>query len=742
MFNNLLFRHLNQKSIQILAIILLFPLFVGAQTAEDRAKIVSGYDQKAIAELKVKQQKAQSERNARIALYLQQNKVERTFSKGEVQYSIYDVDANGQPIYIHTKNVESGEVIKANTLHSGGSLGLNIQGQGMIVGVWDGGAVRATHELLAGQATVQDPTSTMVSTEGGRNHMAHVTGTMVGKHLPAGTTEAQSARGIAFNATARCYDWDDDIAEMTTFGNAGYLISNHSYGYPNKNTEPAGRLGAYNSQTREWDMTLKAFLNYLPFVAGGNEQTSSANAVTKMGYDVISGSSGSKNVMTVGALDDATTMSNYSNWGPTDDGRFKPDIMAKGTQITSSYSTSDNIYNTGNGTSYATPATAALATLLQQYHNSVKSAYLDAAGLKALMLHTATDLGQPGPDYKFGWGLANGEKAAQTIAASNSNLATNNTTTKIAKITTNPALGASVTYTLKAKGGSTPLSASICWTDDEGNEQLETDVDNPAARLVYNFDIKLVDQVTMTEYFPWKGPGMVNRTQNSTRAGVNDVDNYKRVDIDAPVAGRNYQLIITKRATSPATDRQFAIVWTGLEGAVVPVELVELKAKAQNRQTLLTWRTASEKNNLGFDIEKSVDGQTYEKIGFVKGVGTTQAQQTYSFTDSKLNQLSYYRLRQVDFDGTAAYSNVVSADYEASNSKVKIYPNPTSNSQITMDFAANTEGVSVFNTLGQIVFQQKLSGLNQLKLDISSWAKGVYFIKTSADSEAIKFVKQ
>jgi hypothetical protein len=176
--------------------------------------------------------------------------------------------------------------------------------------------------------------------------------------------------------------------------------------------------------------------------------------------------------------------------------------------------------------------------------------------------------------------------------------------------------------------------------------------------------------------------------------------------------------------------------------ASLPVELVELKAKAQKQQTILTWKTASEKNNLGFDIEKSTDGQTFEKIGFVKGFGTTQAPQYYSFTDSKLNQLSYYRLRQVDYDGTAAYSNIVSANYETGNSKVKIYPNPTSNSQITMDFAANTEGVLVVNTLGQIVFQQKLSGQTQLRLDISTWVKGVYFIKTDGHSEAIKFVKQ
>lgn len=343
MFNHLHLAHLNKKNIQILAFILLFPLFVTAQTEAERSKITSAYDQKAIAALKEKFQQAQNEREARIALYLQQNKVERTFSQNGVVFSLYDIGSNRVPIYTKTKNVASGQVINAHKLYNGGSLGLNIQGQGMVAGVWDTGPVRATHELLSGQATQIDGST--ITDVGGRDHMAHVTGTIVGKALSNGNAQAESARGIAFNATARCYDSQNDLTEMTAFGGAGFLISNHSYGYPNKATDPVWQLGAYDVQAKDWDLTVKTMPNYLPFVAGGNEQTSSANAASKGGYDVISGNSAAKNVMTVGAVNGDLTMSDYSNWGPTDDGRFKPEIVAKGTGINSAQSTADNAYS-------------------------------------------------------------------------------------------------------------------------------------------------------------------------------------------------------------------------------------------------------------------------------------------------------------------------------------------------------------------------------------------------------------
>lgn len=174
---------------------------------------------------------------------------------------------------------------------------------------------------------------------------------------------------------------------------------------------------------------------------------------------------------------------------------------------------------------------------------------------------------------------------------------------------------------------------------------------------------------------------------------------------------------------------------------VLPIELTALTAKGVGKTAQLAFQTASEKNNFGFEIEKSTDGQKFEKIGFVKGFGTTQTPQYYIFLDARLSQLSYYRLKQIDFDGQFAYSNVVTAEPVGSKQSLKVYPNPTNGSQISVELGGNTEEVSVVNAIGQTIFQQKTNGETTLRVDVSSWAQGVYFVKTSGNTEGVKFIK-
>jgi hypothetical protein len=186
------------------------------------------------------------------------------------------------------------------------------------------------------------------------------------------------------------------------------------------------------------------------------------------------------------------------------------------------------------------------------------------------------------------------------------------------------------------------------------------------------------------------------------------------------------------------------------ENATLEVELRTFEGRNTEGGNLLTWITASEKNNAGFDVERSTDGRTFEKIGFVKGNGTTNAQQMYNFTDNLscgytrpcVSTVVYYRLRQIDIDGSTVTSNVISILPKGDGKALKVYPNPSSDNQITLDLAADTEGVLVINALGQTVFQQKTVGQNNLQVNVSAWAKGVYFIKTAGNTEGVKFVKQ
>jgi serine protease AprX len=552
-----------------LFVALLFVFSLQAQSLDQRREIQKGINTVGLGIVKAEFLRQYQEDEKSVADYLAKNPlVTRSFEKNGSTYFMVRVDKAGNPFFINTKNRESGMLIKADQMYSGGSLGINITGTGMVAGVWDGGQVRATHELLSGRVTMQ--AGQTVNSGGGNDHMTHVSGTIVGKDI----TAQPSARGIAHNATALCYDWDNDLVEMSDFAGLGHLVSNHSYG-PGNTTEPEWFFGAYDGTARAWDALLKNTPNYLPFVAAGNEQQSSNNRTQKLGYDIMTAAAASKNVMTVGALNADKSMSDYSNWGPTDDGRVKPEIVTKGTGINSSQYTGGDAAYSGNGenssgTSYATPAAAAGALLLQQYYNSLHGSYMKASTLKALMLHTAEDLGQPGPDPKFGWGLLDLEKASRAIKAKGPISFFTSTGAYIEEIAANPVNNSAdeiIRYVYAS--GSEPLVLSIAWTDDEGTEQTSAEgVDPTASRLVYDFDV-LVHQVSpFMARRPWKPQTMAGRLSDATfQTGWFDGNgnNYKQVVFPTPVADGEYRIFIRKKSTSPAAARTISLVVTGLK---------------------------------------------------------------------------------------------------------------------------------------------------------------------------------
>ncbi|MGF1532926.1 MAG: S8 family serine peptidase [Bernardetiaceae bacterium] len=540
------------------------------QSLEDRQKIQSQLNPERIRALRAELERSYTANERAVADYLANNPdKKRSFTKDGNLYYIQRILPNGQPLYINTKsNVASGELIRANQLYTDGSIGVNITGTGMVAGVWDGGLVRETHELLTGKVQNQ-PGQVSVAGQGGDDHMSHCTGTMVGRFVASQPT----ARGIAFDATTRNWDWNNDTNEMTAFAGDGFLISNHSYGYGNDENTPVWTFGAYDVTAVAWDNVLAANPMYLPFIAGGNEQQSNGNG-SKNGYDIITGSSAAKNAMTVGAVNADESMSDYSNWGPTDDGRVKPEIVTRGTGINSAQATSDNAYSgdsdASSGTSYAAPAAAAGALLLQQYYRSLNPTYMRAATLKGLIMHTAKDLGQTGPDSKFGWGLMNVEAAAQAIKNRGDLGETTSKGAYFEELTTNPANNntAEITRRFFAKGGE-PLIVSISWTDEPGTEQLETEsIDPTAVRLVHNFDLMVRQVGGPGEFRPWKPVSMANRTDAAgLQTGWFDgnFNNYKQVRIATPIADGEYEVAIRKASTSPAGDLPFSLLITGLK---------------------------------------------------------------------------------------------------------------------------------------------------------------------------------
>lgn len=171
---------------------------------------------------------------------------------------------------------------------------------------------------------------------------------------------------------------------------------------------------------------------------------------------------------------------------------------------------------------------------------------------------------------------------------------------------------------------------------------------------------------------------------------------------------------------------------------VLPTELTNLTAKSVNGQNLLTWQTISEKNNAYFDIQHATDAKTFQTIGQVKGNGTTNEKQSYSFEHTTPSVgINYYRLRQVDFDSKETLSNVVSVVNNSKGGKLKVYPT-IAQDKLTISLDSNEpQTFNIYNLLGQNVQTGQLSG--QKDLNINTLSTGTYLLKVNG--ETVRFVK-
>ena len=159
----------------------------------------------------------------------------------------------------------------------------------------------------------------------------------------------------------------------------------------------------------------------------------------------------------------------------------------------------------------------------------------------------------------------------------------------------------------------------------------------------------------------------------------------------------------------------------------LPVTLISFTAKVKGSQVALAWATAAELNNKQFEVQRSRDGRSFETIITRAGKGTTNSASTYNEVDSRpLNGVSYYRLKQVDLDGTFSYSSIVTISF-LSAGELTMYPNPVED-QLTINVAGSTEGVQVTVTdmMGRVISTSALA--TDGKLDMANLKTGTYLI--------------
>lgn len=239
--------------------------------------------------------------------------------------------------------------------------------------------------------------------------------------------------------------------------------------------------------------------------------------------------------------------------------------------------------------------------------------------------------------------------------------------------------------------------------------------------------------------------------------------NAANTDVNPPATGQ-YHLLKRPSGDDPSSDwtpfaltgnpcvnssNYFELVGTGFsdfsifgiagaESGILPVELIDFYARViHNKFVKLKWTTGSEMNNLGFEIERSSDGKAFEKIGWKDGFRDFESERNYVFDDKNVfkNELYYYRLKQVDVDGTFEFSEIVTAKILGIAS-IEISPNPTYDEiivTVSNDLKNDPLSIEIFDVLGRLVFYKtaafKSENSFQFSFQNSNFSKGVYFLK-------------
>jgi Subtilase family/GEVED domain/Secretion system C-terminal sorting domain len=528
--------------------------------------------------------------------------IRRKLNSGQI-IELKGVNEIGEPIFtIQESNLQASQTTHTNVLYNNGGLGLNITGSSVTtsgrLGIWDGGKVLNTHNEFGNRVQQIDNITTTSS------HATHVAGTMVASGVNV------NARGMAPTALLKAWDFSNDDAEMSA-ASKDLLVSNHSYGQiagwvyndsrqgdqkwewhgnPQISEVEDYKLGFYDSQSQNWDRIAYNAPYYLIVKSAGNKgsengpgisRTDSTKTLEKYflgssadtsrvarsknsGYDNLPTYSVAKNVLTVGAvsiipngpsLASDIKIANFSSWGPTDDGRIKPDIVGAGVNLFSTTNISNQSYTFLSGTSMSSPQVAGSIFLLQELYAQLNSNKLmRSSTLKALALHTADDAGRPGPDYTYGWGLLNMEKAASALI--------NKHKTHIVEEQT---LNQNGTFIKKIiANGKEPLVATICWTDPEGSPStaIPSNLNNRTPKLVNDLDMSISDGKINNKAWVLDP----NKPSNNAEKGDNIRDNVEQVYIANPIPGKEYTITISHKALLTKSIQEYGLIISGAGG--------------------------------------------------------------------------------------------------------------------------------------------------------------------------------
>ncbi|RYM34755.1 T9SS type A sorting domain-containing protein [Brumimicrobium glaciale] len=575
-----------KKLVLFFSVLFFFQSELIAQSESDRLKIIEQTNTKKLNELS---KKANTHYITALKKALAEGvETEILNSNNEIGY-LSGFDAQGNPVYDFDDNVNSAITSRVDKIWSGGTSGLNLDGSGIEIGHWEaGGLALTTHQELAGKITHAE-------NEAVSSHSTHTACTMIGTGIDTDT------RGMASSSTIVSRRSSNDEAEIANFGAAGGILSNHSYstGNPNGNIP---LYGTYTTNAGEWDEILYNAPYLTLCKSAGNTRNDGVN-VSDNGYDLIYTVAVAKNLLSIGAVSDVSiyssplsvSQSSFSSWGPTDDWRIKPDLVANGVSLYSADNANDTDYSVKSGTSMSTPSVAGAIALLQQHYRNENSLYMKAATVKALLLGTTEEAGaNDGPDFQNGWGLINAERAAQVIS-------NNGTTSRMDELTlTN---GNIYTTTFETNGLS-PLALTIAWTDPDGSPVGGTDSQSPM--LINDLDVRITKDAEIYEPWVMTPNATSDNFDDAATKGDNFRDNVERIDINTLPQGV-YTVTVTHKNNLVNGIQDFSMVINGI--SVSTASTVDLN---DQNNSILIYPNPSRNGYFNISIPEEHNADNYE----------------------------------------------------------------------------------------------------------------------------------
>ena len=470
------------------------------------------------------------------------------------------------------------------------------------------------------------------------SHGDHVSGTIMG----AGNLDPKG-RGMADGSFLYVMGYSTNNYSQyvpTLYNNYDVVITSASYSN--------GCNAGYTSLARDLDEQNNTYSSLLHVFSAGNSGSSDCGygAGSTWG-NVTGGHKQAKNVIAVGNLDYAASLASSSSRGPAADGRIKPDICAQGTNVYSTYP--NYTYNSITGTSMSCPGiSGVLAQLYQAYKENNNNTNPSSGLMKCILLNSADDIGNPGPDFKHGWGVVNANRALKLIENSN-------------YFSGSISQGSTNTHTLNIPSNIDEVKVMVYWHDKEGSTSAS---------------ISLVNDINMsmsssngTNYNPWvldPTPNSSNLNQNAVR-GIDNLNNMEQVTVTNPSSG-NYTIYIDGNSI-PFGPQEYFISYELIDSEVeltypiggeglVPGEYEAIRWDASESNTSFSleyssnngasWSTIS--NNVSssdryyaWQVPSTVTNQALIRIS--RGNSVSQSHENFTVVDVPANLSVYWPCR-------------------------------------------------------------------------------------------------